>query len=59
MLESNGALPCDELVLLPKHIAGMQLPSVALSIDFNSINMHGNGLHTSVMLIAQSVSMPH
>ena len=57
MLESNGALPYNELVLLPKHIAVMQLPSVALSIDFNSTDMHG--LHTSVMLIAQSVSMLH
>ena len=36
MLYLIGALPYDELLLLPTHIASMQLPSVALSTDFNS-----------------------
>ncbi len=49
--------PCHviELVLLPKQIVGMRLPSVALSIDFNLTDMHG--LHISFVLIAQSVSL--
>ncbi len=51
MLQSNGGLPFDELVLLPKQIAGMRLPSVAISIDFNWTDMHG--LHRSVVLIVQ------
>ena len=33
MLYLIGALPYDELLLLPTHIASMQLPSVALSTD--------------------------
>ncbi len=55
MLESNGALPYNDLVLLPKQVAAMRLPSVALSTDFNLTDMHG--LHIRVVLIVQSVSM--